>query len=165
MAALSAAGYELDRFVFAGFPPTRFNDRNAWFDWIAHCPAVVVLFEAPHRIQRTLSDVSKYFGKQPIIVARELTKKFEEVLEGPPAELMEALSSPRGEFTIVIPAPTNLRSQPLRSEETQEIANIGRSTENKPSSKREVARQIARHLGLPVRDVYEALVKAQTRRI
>src|SRR5262245_51695832 len=100
---LSAAGLQFERFAFAGFPPIRSKDRAKWFGWVGSMEGVpVVCFEAPHRIRRTLDDCQKYFGERPIIIARELTKAFEEWLEGPPSSLLERLHSEKGEFALII---------------------------------------------------------------
>ncbi len=163
MAALSLGGYEFDQFLFAGFPPIRLKDRKRWFAWVKGCGALVVFFEAPHRIRRTLADTRIYLGKQPIIVARELTKRFEEVLEGTPDGLLDLVSTPRGEFTVILPPPTDPQSLTLPAESGGEDDAmhqlLDRLFERGTGSKREIARQVANRLGLRVRDVYQALIR------
>jgi 16S rRNA (cytidine1402-2'-O)-methyltransferase len=66
----------------------------------------IVVYESPHRIDAALEAIAEVFGDRPIVVARELTKQFEEIVTAPPAEHLERLRAgvARGEFTLVIPA-------------------------------------------------------------
>jgi 16S rRNA (cytidine1402-2'-O)-methyltransferase len=108
-AALSAAGVPADRFVFDGFlsvkPGRRLNRLKALRD----LETTVVLYESPHRIVATLTAIGEVFGDTPIVVARELTKQFEEIVTAPAAAHLERLAAGpvRGEFVVVIPAYTS----------------------------------------------------------
>jgi len=106
-AALAVAGLPTDRFVFEGFLPGRAGDRKAALARLAREPRTVVLFEAPHRIGKTLQELATAFGRgRAAAVARELTKVHECVYRGTLGELQErALKEAnlaRGEATIVI---------------------------------------------------------------
>ncbi len=102
MAALAASGYPADEFVFAGFAPSRSKDRKQWLERLRTEPRAVVLFEAPHRITKTLTDMTEILGERPICIARELTKLHEEIIHTS-AEQARKLNVPeRGEFTIVL---------------------------------------------------------------
>ena len=80
MAALSSSGLPTREFVFVGFPPVRSKDRKGWFVALAAQTRVAALFEAPHRIRRTLGDLAGAMGGHHVIaVARELTKAHEEL--------------------------------------------------------------------------------------
>lgn len=79
-AALSASGMPADQFAFLGFPPASGTDRERWFEALAREPRTIVFYEAPHRISRTLSEVSEYLVKRPINVFRELSKVHEELV-------------------------------------------------------------------------------------
>ncbi len=106
VAALSAAGIPADRFVFDGFPPVKPGKRLNRLRALRDLETTVVLYESPHRIVATLEAVAEVFGEIQIVVARELTKQFEEVIAATPAAHLERLraAAPRGEFTVVIPA-------------------------------------------------------------
>ena len=106
-AALSASGVPADRFVFDGFPPVKPGRRLNRLAALRDLDTTVVLYESPHRIQATLEAIGTVFGEREIVVARELTKQFEEIVRATPAAHRERLASAgvRGEFTIVIPAP------------------------------------------------------------
>ncbi len=73
-AALSISGQPADQFAFLGFPPSGGAARERWFVRLANQPMTSVFYESPHRIARTLAEVSEYMVKRQIVVARELTK-------------------------------------------------------------------------------------------
>jgi len=106
VAALSAAGLPADRFVFEGFLPIKPGRRVNRLKALADLETTIVLYESPHRIAATLGAIIEVFGEREIVVARELTKQFEEIVCAPAAAHLERLQAGvvRGEFTVVIPA-------------------------------------------------------------
>jgi 16S rRNA (cytidine1402-2'-O)-methyltransferase len=104
VAALSAAGIPADRFVFEGFLPMRPGRRLARLRALRPLGRPVVLYESPHRLAATLEAVEEVFGAAEVVVARELTKQFEEFRRGTAAELRAALPAPglRGELTVIV---------------------------------------------------------------
>jgi 16S rRNA (cytidine1402-2'-O)-methyltransferase len=106
VAALSAAGVAADRFVFDGFPPVKPGRRLNRLRALRELDTTVVLYESPHRILATLEAIGEVFGEREIVVARELTKQFEEIVRATPAAHRARLqvAGVRGEFTLVIPA-------------------------------------------------------------
>jgi len=94
-AALSVSGVTSDSFCFRGFPPRSGKDRERWFHEVAADPRTQVFFEAPHRIRRTLDEMSSLV-KRHIFIHREITKLNEELVVWPrvPPEL--------GEFVVVL---------------------------------------------------------------
>jgi 16S rRNA (cytidine1402-2'-O)-methyltransferase len=105
VAALSAAGVPADRFVFDGFPPVKPGRRLNRLTALRELETTIVLYESPHRILATLAAIDEVFGEREIVVARELTKQFEEIVRATPAAHRERLAAAgvRGEFTVVIP--------------------------------------------------------------
>jgi 16S rRNA (cytidine1402-2'-O)-methyltransferase len=102
--ALSAAGIPADRFVFEGFLPVKPGRRLARLKALRELETPVVLYEAPHRLLKTLGAIGEVFGEVPLVVARELTKQFEEIRVAPPSEQLAHFRDRaiKGEFTIVI---------------------------------------------------------------
>lgn len=105
--ALSVAGLPTDRFVFEGFLPARAGPRRRRLRELAHEPRTLILFEAPHRVEATLSDLASAFGSdREAVVMRELTKVFETVRPGTLGELhawvTEEPERRRGEFVLVV---------------------------------------------------------------
>lgn len=110
LAALSVSGLPAERFLFAGFPPSRRGERRRFLAGLATVPATLILYEAPHRLGESLAEMAAVFGDRPAAVARELTKLHEEVRRGGLAEVaraFEAGAPPRGEIVIVIAPPTS----------------------------------------------------------
>ena len=103
-AALAASGVCADRFLFTGFPPRRRGARRALLESLAAERRPLVIFEAPHRLLDTLTDIDELFGDRRIAVCRELTKLHEEVFRGTASEALGHFQERRGEFTLVIEA-------------------------------------------------------------
>ena len=101
-AALAVSGLPADRFLFLGFLPRARGERQALLRSVAALPFTLVVFEAPHRIQRSLADVMETLGDRPLAVLREATKLHEEVFRGTVSEALEHFERPRGEFTLVV---------------------------------------------------------------
>jgi 16S rRNA (cytidine1402-2'-O)-methyltransferase len=114
--ALSAAGIPADRFVFDGFLPVKPGKRVHRLEALRDLEMTIVCYESPHRVLASLEAIAQVFGQIEIVVARELTKQFEEILRGTPSALHErfAAGTVRGEFTLVIP-----HVKPSASDETE----------------------------------------------
>ena len=102
--ALVLSGKPSHEFLFAGFLPNRQQARKNRLKKFSKMKYTLVFYESCHRILSTLEDIQEVFGEKEIVVARELTKKFEEVKRGKAQAILEALKKqrPRGEFVVVI---------------------------------------------------------------
>ena len=105
--ALSIAGLPTDRFVFEGFLSSKSSSRKAQLEAMVEQTATSILYESSHRIKACLEDIRLVFGKdRRIVVARELTKTFETVLDGSIEEILDKLNSDhnqsKGEFVVMI---------------------------------------------------------------
>jgi len=104
LAALVSSGLPMDKFIYLGFLPIK-KGRNKIFETIVDEKRTVVIYESPHRIARTIKDLSKHLEKdRMIIIARELTKMYEEVIRGTMGEMAsnEGLDKLKGEMVILI---------------------------------------------------------------
>jgi 16S rRNA (cytidine1402-2'-O)-methyltransferase len=103
LAALVASGLPMHAFHFLGFLPRKSGQRRKALEAVAAEDATLVAFESPHRLVASLVDAAAVLGDRPMAVARELTKRFEEVLRGTVLDLLDRFRSepPRGEFTLV----------------------------------------------------------------
>ena len=158
-AAISASGIASQGFTFLGFPPIRAKDRKQWLGELlgASKDRLVVFFEAPHKVRRTLEDL-RVLVNRPIIIARELTKIHEEFISGTPTELLARFDSPQGEFTIIVPPADRALEQPIEISDDQVVELFGQITDmGQFVSKREVARQTGEQLGLTARQVYDII--------
>jgi len=117
IAALIASGLPTDRFVFEGFLPLK-KGRKTKFESLKSESRTIIIYESPHRIIKTLTDIHTYLGSRKVVVARELTKKFEEIVRGSVQSVLIELSkkSPRGEYVVIIEGSTLLSGDTLASE-------------------------------------------------
>ena len=101
--ALIVSGLPTERFVFEGFLPVK-KGRKTKLEELKEEKRTIILYESPHRIQRTLNDLHEYVGDRQISVSREITKKFEETIRGDVKSVQAHFHSHqvRGEFVIVI---------------------------------------------------------------
>lgn len=105
IAALSVAGLPTDRFVFEGFLPVKSGRRQRRLESLRDEPRTIVVYESPHRLVRLLQEIVTHFGAdRRVVIARELTKRFEEILRGTASSLHADLQhrSIKGECTVLI---------------------------------------------------------------
>jgi 16S rRNA (cytidine1402-2'-O)-methyltransferase len=101
--ALVAGGFAAERYQFVGFLPRGAKALRALWDELARWPHPVVAFESPRRLPATLRSLAEADPDRPVAVCRELTKKFEEVVRGPAAEVAGRFAEPpKGEITLVL---------------------------------------------------------------
>jgi 16S rRNA (cytidine1402-2'-O)-methyltransferase len=102
--ALVLSGKPAHEFYFAGFLPNKKISRKNKLKELAKLKCTIICYESCHRILAALKDIDEIFAGEEIVVAREMTKKFEEIIRSTPKIIQEKLShpKPRGEFTIVI---------------------------------------------------------------
>jgi len=108
--ALSAAGLESGQWLFHGFLPPKSGARRAQLQTLAALPSALVFYEAPHRIEETLADMAAVLdSSRAVTLARELTKKFENIVTLPlrdaPAWLAADPNHVRGEFVVIVHPP------------------------------------------------------------
>lgn len=105
-AALSASGLRYDGVVFAGFLPAKGRERRVRLEALAAGPWAIVLFEAPHRVKATLADLHAALGERDVVIAREITKRFETFARMPLAGAVSWIEADadrgRGEFVLVV---------------------------------------------------------------
>ena len=104
IAAASVAGLPLHAFVFEGFLSPKSGKRRRHFIELSQEKRTLIFYESPHRLMMFLQDALETLGDRHVVVARELTKKFEEVYRGTLSEAIRKfqVSPPRGEFTILV---------------------------------------------------------------
>ena len=107
--AVSAAGLESELFVFVGFLPTQAKRRRELLSTLRPLPSALVFYEAPHRVRETVASLAQALGgERMLVIARELTKKFEAIERLPLAEagawLEQDTNRVRGEFVLVVDA-------------------------------------------------------------
>jgi 16S rRNA (cytidine1402-2'-O)-methyltransferase len=163
IAALSIAGLPSDRFLCSGFLPQRPGPRRKALAELAAVPATLVIPEAPHRLAESLADMAAVLGPREAVIARELTKLFEETRRG----ALDALAThyaeagpPKGEVVVVIGPPLDSDRETAAESLDDRLASALET-----ESVRDAAAAVAAATGLPRRQVYaRALELARGRR-
>ncbi len=158
-AALAAAGFPADRFLFLGFLPKRGRAREALLVRAAAEPWTVVCYEAPGRTVALLRDLAARCGEgRPAAIARELTKLHEEIRRGTLATLTEYYEGhpPRGEITVVIGGRTDEEPAPAGATEDPEAVVAELKGSGAPAA---LAKELARRLGISRQDAYRLLTR------
>jgi 16S rRNA (cytidine1402-2'-O)-methyltransferase len=162
IAALAVSGLPTDAFAFLGFPPTRSKARLEWFDRAKRFGGTIVFFEAPHRIRRTLEEMRLVIGDCPIMLARELTKAYEQLVRGQISSVLPALQSPRGEFTVIaeVGHVTEIVAAALPDAKSL-LAELGLMTNIGGMSRRAAVAALAKRYNVRTNSVYETLEAAK----
>jgi len=165
VAALSASGMPTDTFVFAGFPQRKNSRREKQLQTLASEERTIIFYESPRRMLPLIDEVLRVFGNRNAVMARELTKRYEEFLRGSLRELRELLAARpdiKGECILLVAGCTDCAGQAAAIFPGDARAELRRRlrTEKKPLSA--LVRQIASKYGLPRNRVYkEALALHQ----
>ena len=156
LTGLAISGLPTDKFLFAGFPPPRSAARKTFLAELARIPATLIFFEGPSRLAASLADMAQVLGPREGVVARELTKMFEEVRRGALADLAAhyaAAGPPRGELVVLVGPPDGAAPP----EEGALDAAILAADPSLPMKR--VSADIADRLGLKKREVYNRMLE------
>ncbi len=159
--ALSASGLPTDRFVFEGFLSPKSQQRRTHLESLQTESRTIIFYESPHRLRDSLQDLAEMLGSdRQIVLARELTKFYEEFWRGTIAEAIAHYNQrePQGEYTLVLagspPSEHQLTEAELKSELQQLISQgISRS---------QASRQLAKFTSLPRRQVYQLALSLES---
>jgi len=158
IAALSVCGFPSDHFLFCGFMPPRENKRRQFMESIKAEEKTILFYESPARIMDVLNDIYDVFGDRQIVVARELTKVFEEIKRGRVSGILEdmALSKARGEFTVILQGAVH-EPVSLTDDEIQE--KLLQLWGQRSISLRDAVADVVQQTGLSRKKVYDLAVK------
>jgi 16S rRNA (cytidine1402-2'-O)-methyltransferase len=157
IAALSAAGLPTDRFIFEGFLPARQKARRQQLESLVEESRTLVFYESCHRIEACLGDMLEIFGpERPAVIARELTKAYEQIQSGELRELMGWLRSDphhfKGEFVVLVHGAVQ-REGAVEGLDAEALQTLKVLMEDLPL--KQAAKLTARRYGLPNRLVYQ----------
>ena len=157
--AAALSGMHISRFTFEGFLPTAKKERLERLELLRNETAVMIFYEAPHKLKTTLRDMAEHFGAdRRIALCRELTKLHEEVIR---LSLEEAVvyyesNEPRGEYVIVLEAKNLSDGDTLTLDEAMEQVRRLIESGEKPT---EACKAVAKETGFKKGELYSALQK------
>ncbi|MCL2838335.1 MAG: 16S rRNA (cytidine(1402)-2'-O)-methyltransferase [Oscillospiraceae bacterium] len=153
--ALTASGLPTGRFAFEGFLTTNKKNRRAHLEGVKDDTRTLIFYEAPHKLKSTLADMLEAFGDRDIVIARELTKKFEEVNRTTITAAIEKYEevTPKGEFVLVIEGFVGDGVLDVPIDQSRIESELKRLIEQGLSGN-EAAKVIAKEYSLPKREVY-----------
>lgn len=157
--AIIASGLDAKEFTFIGFLPQNNKNRNEKLERISKEERTTILYEAPHKLMKTLEDIGKVIGKRKVVLARELTKIHEEYIEGTIAELQSKIKEPKGEYVIIIDKNEKTKKQ-IEQENlnTLSIEEHYKYYEQKGFNKKEIIKQIAKDRNVTKNEIYQKFI-------
>lgn len=145
---LSVSGFSTERFVFEGFLPKKKQDRVKRLYTIKDESRTMIFYETGNRLEDTLKDMQKVFGNRRCVVARELTKKFEEIKRGDFDNIIGQISSKKGEFVLIVEGALSERPKVSLKEEIKKLEDeLGITT-------KEAIKLVSARYDIPKREVY-----------
>ena len=164
VSALAISGISSRRFAFEGFLPADKNEKKEILIELSQESRTLILYEAPHRLLKTLKELFEYMGDRNIAIVREITKLHEEVLRGKLADIIADYESEkiaiRGEYVLVIEGKSLLEKREERQKSFEEIS-IREHYEKyiaEGMDKKEAMKAVAKDRGIQKRDVYKELL-------
>ena len=163
--ALTISGLPTRRFVFEAFLPSDKKERRDVLEELKDETRTIVLYEAPHRLVKTLEELRETLGDRQVSVCRELTKKHETVYQSTLGEACTYYQShePRGECVLVIQAKSReeLRRQSQRKWEEMSLEEHMAYYTNQGVDRKEAMKKVAKDRGVSKREVYQALLREE----
>jgi len=153
IAALSVSGLPMDAFIFYGFLPSKTSQRKKFLQCLGDEEKTMVFYESPKRLLSTLKDMENIFGKRDIVVLREMTKVFEEIIRGTVPMVIDALTGKgiRGEITLVVAGRDKTPRDFTDDEIRDQFEMLLRQTK---LSRRDATAKLARELGISRTRIY-----------
>lgn len=165
LTALIASGLDTREFTFLGFLPKKSSHRKELLERVATYQGTLLFYEAPHRLQASLQELYKYLGNRPIVVGRELTKKFETFVRTDLERLQKAddFVTIKGEFVLVVGGAVTMETEVTEDKilTTDDYVSAVTMLIEDGMAKKEAIREVAKRLGVARRDVYNAVEAAQ----
>ena len=164
VAALAASGMPIEQFAFIGFLPSRPTERRKELRALVNEPRTLALYEAPHRLLDTLEDALEILGNRPAVIAREVTKVYEEFQRGHLEDLIAAARkrAPRGEITLLVGPPDGHEPHAVSPEGSATGVPVAKRVEEimreRGVDRKLALKQVARERGITRREAYKQLL-------
>jgi 16S rRNA (cytidine1402-2'-O)-methyltransferase len=159
ISALSVSGLPTESFLFYGFLPSRAASRKKWLASLKDRPETLVFYESPRRVGSLLQDAAQILGDRRVVVAREMTKVYEEVYRGSVSEVLERLDEEevKGEVTIILEG----CPLPPKAEASSIVEALKYYSRDRGLSMRESVHRVAEDLKVSRRQVYQESLKVK----
>ena len=157
--ALIASGLNTKEFLFLGFLPLNKKNRDNALNKIKKAKSTVILYEAPHKLIKTLQDLLKNVGDINCVLAREITKIHEEFIRGNISNLLEQIQEPKGEYVILLDL-NNLENENDSEDEISKktVEEQYKIYEEQGMNKKEIIKQIAKNKNVPKNEIYKLFI-------
>lgn len=154
--ALVASGLSTDKFAFEGFLDRNKKKRRERLEILSTDDRTLIFYESPHRLIDTLMDMEKILSDRNMVIARELTKKYEEIIRGNISNIIKHFkaNAPKGEFVLLVEG-GNIEQRNEKSFENLSIEEHIVLYMDKGLSKKEAVKQVAKERNIPKREVYK----------
>jgi len=165
--ALVVSGLPTDKFVFEGFLPRKIKERKRYFKSIENEERTIIFYEAPHRLKRALKDMLDVWGERKIVIARELTKKYEEIIRGNLSQVITEINTKeiKGEITLVVQGGIKKKGNDtidfLKDECIMEI--YLKKLKNQGYSNKDIIKIAQEKLNIPKNLIYKKLLEMQNK--
>ena len=158
LAALVVSGLLTDGFLFIGFLPRKTGRKKEILSHILKEERSIIIFEAPHRLLKTLKDLNDLFGNRQIAICREMTKIYEEIFRGTLMNAIDHFVNPRGEFTLVIDGCKNYEKEDL--DEQLNLIKLAKIFRKNRYSTKEAIPLLLQFIPVSRKQAYDAWIKS-----
>ena len=156
--ALIASGLNTKEFAFYGFLPLNKKNRKNILEKLKREDKTIILYEAPHKIIKTLQDILANIGNVNCVIARELTKIHEEFIRDNISNILEQIKEPKGEYIILLDLNNNQIEEEKTDISNKSIEEQYEYYKNKGMEKKDIIKQIAKNKNVPKNEIYQMFV-------
>jgi len=161
--ALVVSGLPTDKFVFEGFLPRKIKERKRYFKSIENEERTIIFYEAPHRLKKALKDMLEILGDRKVVIARELTKLYEEIIRGKLSQVLTEISTKevKGEITLIVQGGIKKKENSSTDFLIKEciIEEYLKKLKNQGYSNKEIIKITQEKLNIPKNLIYKKLLE------
>ena len=155
--ALIASGLDTDHFLFYGFLNPKISKKETEIEKLSSFPYTIILYESPHRINETIISLYKVLGNRKLVIARELTKKFEEFIRSDLKTLSSSNQEYKGELVLVLEGYKEIEKDNISLDKS--VLDKAKKLESLNYSKKEIASILSTLYELNKNQIYKELIK------
>lgn len=159
IAALTISGFSTEGFVFCGFLPAKQSQRRKFLDELRLEKRTVVIYESPHRVLESMAEISEIFEDRRMVLVKEITKLYEEVIRGAAHEVFERLKESKivGEYVLVIEGRHEGGGDGREEDAIKEVRSLMR----KGLGRKDAVKRVAEQYGLSRKELYDRSLEVE----